>query len=157
MCNKFNVGETPSLIFVNYDKDELSDLKDEFKELIEIFPSYPAEIVFKNVFENKMEELFDGIVINKNNQKIDIKTQFSGKTIGIYFSAHWCGPCRRFTPILSEFYKNYHESKNFEIVFLSSDSDLSSFKSYHEEMPWLALPFNKKDIVVSKFLFLLFF
>ena len=26
------------------------------------------------------------------------------KIIGYYFSAHWCPPCRNFTPILSDFY-----------------------------------------------------
>ena len=26
------------------------------------------------------------------------------KLIGFYFSAHWCPPCRLFTPVLAEFY-----------------------------------------------------
>ena len=26
------------------------------------------------------------------------------KIIAYYFSAHWCPPCRNFTPILSDFY-----------------------------------------------------
>jgi len=29
----------------------------------------------------------------------------SGKLVGLYFSAHWCGPCRQFTPILSKVYE----------------------------------------------------
>ena len=31
--------------------------------------------------------------------------------IGIYFSAHWCPPCRGFTPVLSEFYKVANQEK----------------------------------------------
>jgi len=62
----------------------------------------------------------------------------------IYFSAHWCPPCRGFTPKLAEFYNKHAKDKNFEIVFASSDKDQSQFDSYHGEMPWLALPFEKR-------------
>ena len=27
----------------------------------------------------------------------------------IYFSAHWCPPCRNFTPMLAEFYNKVNE------------------------------------------------
>jgi thiol-disulfide isomerase/thioredoxin len=29
----------------------------------------------------------------------------AGKVVGIYFSAHWCQPCRDFTPRLAAFYQ----------------------------------------------------
>lgn len=32
----------------------------------------------------------------------------------------------------------------FEIVFISSDSNQSSFDGYLGEMPWLALPFSER-------------
>merc|ERR1712093_773891 len=32
-----------------------------------------------------------------------------------------------------------------EIVFVSSDRDQASFEEYAKEMPWLALPYNKRD------------
>eukprot|EP01121_Diplochlamys_sp_Union-15-3_P006293 TRINITY_DN16798_c0_g1_i1.p1 TRINITY_DN16798_c0_g1~~TRINITY_DN16798_c0_g1_i1.p1 ORF type:complete len:440 (-),score=103.87 TRINITY_DN16798_c0_g1_i1:23-1300(-) len=71
--------------------------------------------------------------------------QLEGKTVGIYFSAHWCPPCRAFTPKLAEFYKNFKQTNtNFEIVFVSSDADETAFKEYFAEMPWLALPFDNK-------------
>ena len=39
-----------------------------------------------------------------------------------------CPPCRRFTPVLSEKYKTLlADGKPFEVVFISSDRDDSSF------------------------------
>jgi len=70
----------------------------------------------------------------------------SGKTIGIYFSAHWCPPCRGFTPKLAEMYKSTFQAKGLEIVFVSSDKDEAAFKEYYEEMPWLALPYSNREL-----------
>jgi len=79
----------------------------------------------------------------------------SGKKIGIYFSAHWCGPCRNFTPKLVETYKKV-KAKNpgFEIIFASSDRDEASFKEYFAEMPWIAIPFAdraRKEALSDRF------
>jgi len=66
--------------------------------------------------------------------------------IGLYFSAHWCPPCRGFTPELVKTYNKLKESgKKFEIVFVSSDKDENGFKEYFGEMPWLALPFEDRE------------
>merc|ERR1712232_1025270 len=67
-----------------------------------------------------------------------------GKAIGLYFSAHWCPPCRGFTPKLAEFYKDGLKDK-MEIFFVSSDRDQKSFDDYFSEMPWKALPFEKRE------------
>merc|ERR1712014_140930 len=67
-----------------------------------------------------------------------------GKPMGLYFSAHWCPPCRGFTPKLAEFYKEGLKEK-MEIIFVSSDRDEPSFATYCEEMPWLALPYEKRE------------
>lgn len=73
----------------------------------------------------------------------DLLGAAGGKPIGLYFSAHWCPPCRGFTPKLAEYYKNGLKEK-MEIIFVSSDRDEASFKEYHGEMPWPALPFEKR-------------
>jgi len=71
----------------------------------------------------------------------------NGKTLGIYFSAHWCPPCRSFTPKLAQAYKSLKQAgKDFEIVFVSSDRDEAAFNGYFGEMPWLALPFGERKI-----------
>jgi len=73
----------------------------------------------------------------------DLLAQTGGKPIGLYFSAHWCPPCRGFTPKLAEFYKSGLKEK-MEIVFVSSDRDKEAFDEYFGEMPWLALPYEKR-------------
>lgn len=63
------------------------------------------------------------------------------------YSAHWCGPCRKFTPLLKSIYqKLIDEGKNFEIVFCSSDNDTPGFKEYFETMPWKAIPYENDAI-----------
>jgi len=69
-----------------------------------------------------------------------------GKVVGIYFSAHWCPPCRGFTPQLAKLYTTYKGAgKNFEIVFASSDRDEKAFSEYFAEMPWLAIPYSERE------------
>merc|ERR1719440_1325545 len=68
----------------------------------------------------------------------------AGKCIGLSFSAHWCPPCRGFTPKLAEFYKEGLKDK-MEIFFVSSDRDQASFDEYFAEMPWQALPYEKRS------------
>ena len=68
------------------------------------------------------------------------------KLIGLYFSAHWCGPCRKFTPNLVSFYnKNASAHPEFEIVFVSNDRTPATMEGYMREvqMPWPALAFDK--------------
>merc|ERR1719515_10008 len=65
----------------------------------------------------------------------------AGKTVGIYLSAHWCPPCKAFTPKLVQRYAKAEElGKNFEIVFTSWDKNKSQFEEYFSEMPWNAIP-----------------
>ena len=74
------------------------------------------------------------------------------KVLALYFSAHWCPPCRGFTPVLKEFYENVKSSENgnnFDIVFVSSDREESQFDEYFGEMPWKALPYAERDLKVS--------
>ncbi|XP_038059235.1 nucleoredoxin-like [Patiria miniata] len=90
------------------------------------------------------EEIFTGPLINNKEEK-KTTDDIKGKVVGLYFSAHWCGPCRGFTPKLVESYNKMKEAgKNLEIVFCSSDRDEASFMEYFKEMPWLALPFGDK-------------
>eukprot|EP00668_Euglena_longa_P029114 GGOE01036458.1.p1 GENE.GGOE01036458.1~~GGOE01036458.1.p1 ORF type:complete len:184 (-),score=58.05 GGOE01036458.1:138-689(-) len=76
-----------------------------------------------------------------------LSEKLDGAIVGLYFSAHWCPPCRGFTPSLVKFYNSMKEKgQKFEVIFVTSDSDDDSFKKYYAIMPWLALPFKDQRI-----------
>jgi len=101
------------------------------------------------------EEMFGDELCAKGGEVVKTSTALADKVVAIYFSAHWCPPCRGFTPELAKAYATYKSAgKNLEIVFASSDRDEKAFGEYFSEMPWLALPFSereRKEKLSSKF------
>ncbi len=92
-------------------------------------------------------ELFGDKVILADGSEVSTDT-LAGKTIGIYFSAHWCPPCRGFTPVLVKTYNELTAAgKSFDLVFVSSDRSKEEMANYMTEtkMPWKGLPFDKRD------------
>eukprot|EP00741_Cyanophora_paradoxa_P013326 tig00020684_g12869.t1 len=69
------------------------------------------------------------------------------KGVLLYFSASWCGPCKQFTPVLMQFYKENKdkEGQQFEIVFVSQDHSEEEFLKYYKDMPWAAIPYEERD------------
>jgi len=102
-----------------------------------------------------MIELFGEKLLGQGGAELKTSEAFEGKgAVAIYFSGHWCPPCKGFTPQLAEWYTANLKAKGLEIVFVSSDRDEKSFKEYFGEMPWLALPFadrDRKDALSKKF------
>ena len=91
---------------------------------------------------------FGGSLVTKDGTKSTMEVLGSKKLIGIYFSAHWCPPCRQFTPMLVEFYKLAKEADpdDLEIVFISSDRDVPAFEEYYATMPFAALEFEDREV-----------
>uniref|UniRef100_A0A7S0UU34 Thioredoxin domain-containing protein n=1 Tax=Polytomella parva TaxID=51329 RepID=A0A7S0UU34_9CHLO len=91
------------------------------------------------------EILGDDFVMKNSRGSTEKGSQFhlAGKHVAIYFSAHWCPPCRQFTPMLRRTYQRMKEDgKAFEVIFVSSDKDERQFNEYYSEMPWMAIPFD---------------
>ncbi len=124
------VDQNALIELINNSPDKKLDLKKLFDSgIISLFNILPNEIQTK---KGK---------ISKN----DLKTK--SNIFGIYFSAHWCPPCRAFTPHLAEKYKKMKEIEpNFEIIFASSDNDEKSYKEYYNTMPWATLGFKSPHI-----------
>ncbi len=104
-----------------------------------------------------LEQLFKSVphLLNQNNEeKIETKTLWEEgvKSVGFYFSAHWCPPCREFTPKLAEYYKEAQKScQSLRLVFISCDKDEASFDEYRATMPWPAVPLNSGAVLKTYF------
>mgnify|MGYP003365943247 CR=1 FL=1 len=68
-----------------------------------------------------------------------------GKTVGLYFSASWSGPCHRFTRKLVDVFNDVSARAGFEVAFISADRDVESFNKFFSNMPWVAIPFSDSD------------
>jgi nucleoredoxin len=77
---------------------------------------------------------------------VDDEAVAKKKLIAFYFSAYWCGPCRKFTPQLVEYYNRITPlHPEFEIIFFSLDKSAAKMEAYMREMnmPWPALDYQK--------------
>ena len=83
----------------------------------------------------------NGVLSSVNDQQFEKK-----KLVALYFSAKWCGPCRKFTPELVQYYNRVTAAHpEFEIVFVSADRSAPAMESYMRDfqMPWPAVKFDK--------------
>ena len=79
---------------------------------------------------------------------IDNDTVAKKKVILYYFSAHWCGPCRKFTPQLIDYYNRTVETHpELEVVFYSMDRSATEMEHYMQDagMPWPAIDYTKRE------------
>lgn len=84
-------------------------------------------------------------VLSGDTRKIFV-SELVGKTIGLYFGAHWCPPSRAFTTQLIQAYNEIITTNDgcFEIILVSTDRDLKEFNTNLSNMPWLAIPYEDR-------------
>jgi nucleoredoxin len=98
---------------------------------------------------NAIRELVKGDLVSLRNGALghfDDEALEKKKLIALYFSAHWCAPCRKFTPELVDYYNRVAtQHPEFEIVFVSFDKSQFAMETYMREanMPWPAIDFPK--------------
>lgn len=97
-------------------------------------------------------EKFGAKLLTSSGREVDAKQALAGKTVGVYFSASWCGPCRAFTPQLVRFHKQVAKKNGIEIVFASCDKSSGAMFDYmkKDNMPWYALPFDGEQSAALK-------
>uniref|UniRef100_A0A7S4K6K6 protein-disulfide reductase n=1 Tax=Odontella aurita TaxID=265563 RepID=A0A7S4K6K6_9STRA len=113
--------------------------------------SPPSDPLVGRTLSEGMRRLFsdleDGALLRGGTTtNIPLDDALAGKEFVLFYaSAHWCGPCRQFTPQLTNWYKSVKRQPagtGVDVVFLSADHDEGSFKSYYSTMPWLAVPYD---------------
>jgi len=142
LSKKYKVQGIPSLVVLGPDGKIIT--KDGREKVMQNFDSCEGFPWQPMTFAEAIGDTFmrqDGSLVGKD--------AIAGKTLGLYFSAHWCPPCRGFTPKLKEFYDGYKaKDPNFEIIFVSSDKEESAMRDYfkNDHGDYLALPFeNRKE------------
>ncbi|KAF7847792.1 hypothetical protein BT93_L2570 [Corymbia citriodora subsp. variegata] len=161
----FELSTVPTVVIIDPNgKTMHSNVAETVEEHgIAAYPFTPEKFTELTEIERKREEsqtlesiLISGdldFIIGKEGTKIPV-SDLVGNTVLLYFSAHWCSPCRAFLPVLTEAYEKIKAKDSaFEVIFLSSDKDQTTFDNYFAEMPWLALPFGdeRKKSLSRKF------
>ncbi|KAG8587592.1 hypothetical protein GDO81_005718 [Engystomops pustulosus] len=135
LWNKYRISNIPSLIFI-----EASTGKVVCRNGLLLIRDDPEGLEFP-WGPKPFSEVIAGPLLRNNGQSQDSST-LEGSYVGVYFSAHWCPPCRSLTRVLVESYRKIKElGQKFEIVLVSADRSEESFKQYFSEMPWLAVPY----------------
>lgn len=159
LSKKYQIRGIPTLVLLDADRNVLAK---EGRDLIleTPFPEWTAKIhaakLAAEAHERELADLKatfrpstffskeDAEVVDKNGNVVPA-ADLQNKLIGLYFSAHWCPPCRQFTPKLAEKYQELTgEGKALEIIFVSSDRDEASAQEYFSSMPWKMLKFSAR-------------
>ncbi len=92
-------------------------------------------------------KISDSLVKITGDQFAPATDALSGKSIiAVYYSAHWCPPCRAFTPKLVDFYNKFSaKNPNFQLVFVSADHGQDGMLEYMKsaKMPWPAVQYEQ--------------
>eukprot|EP00927_Polykrikos_kofoidii_P068109 TRINITY_DN634_c0_g1_i5.p1 TRINITY_DN634_c0_g1~~TRINITY_DN634_c0_g1_i5.p1 ORF type:complete len:418 (+),score=72.36 TRINITY_DN634_c0_g1_i5:74-1327(+) len=147
ISKKFKIRGIPSLVILDADAKVIT------KDGRDAISSDPTGEEFPWLPKSLSEIMTGAKIIGAGGEEYGVEA-LTGKVYGLYFSAHWCPPCRGFTPKLAEWYTKDLKAKGFEVLFVSSDRDEGSFKEYFGEMPWLALDYadrKRKEQLSSLF------
>jgi thiol-disulfide isomerase/thioredoxin len=78
-----------------------------------------------------MQSILGETLVTRSGSKVSTTPALAGsKYVAVYCSAHWCPPCRQFTPLLGEFFKSQAAALKVAVVFATGDRDEKSFKDY---------------------------
>merc|ERR1712167_328562 len=136
------------IIFVSSDRDA-----SQFKEYYDEQAAWAALPFKDRATKNALSKKYKVrgiptlvILVDKAGEEVALSER-PGPLL-LYFSAHWCPPCRGFTPKLVEFFSELEKKyPDATIAFVSSDKDSKAWASYYQSMGehWLALPYDARD------------
>merc|ERR1712165_260120 len=143
---KFDVEDLPTLVVMRADGTMVTENGVE-----DIIDEEASDVIEEWKVRGTDADNFCEIVKGSNLIKADesskpINEVLAGKdTILIYFSGHWCPPCKRFTPLLKKFYDESAE-KGVEVIFVSSDRSSEDMINYMKEShgDWYAFEHGPK-------------
>ena len=138
LAMKYGAQGIPHLVVLGPDRNVITK---DGTELVQMDPE-GANFPWK---PKSFKEIMPAKFLTKDKGLVDTAT-LDDKYLMLYFSAHWCPPCRAFTPKLSAAYSKLmaQYGDQMEMMFVSSDRDEEAFQEYHGEMTFCALPFEER-------------
>ncbi|XP_067678658.1 nucleoredoxin-like protein 2 [Haliotis asinina] len=78
------------------------------------------------------------------------------RVTAVYFSASWCPPCQKFTPLLKQMYEDLrNRNAPLQVIFVSFDRTKEMMKEYFLNChgDWLAVPYDdpQREQLADKF------
>ena len=108
------------------------------------FSTPSIAMVARGLSENLKRQWFSGVtsLLKNNSPVIPLNDALGGKELALFYvSAHWCPPCRKFTPMLANWYQS--NKQYVEVVFVSADHDEQGFENYFKQShPWTAIDYE---------------
>lgn len=95
---------------------------------------------------SSLETTLTDTVTDHRGDMVDTGYVLNTDYLLLYLSAHWCGPCRSFTPKLVKYYQENQGGHLFQVLFISSDKSEAEMKKYMKEakMPWPAVLYHSE-------------
>jgi hypothetical protein len=111
-----------------------------------------------NASHGKLAGILDGKLVKLNGDQfipVSARDVSNVRVFGLYHSAMWCAPCRKFTPKLVTAYKSLKQrfGDQFEIILVSHDRDEFNMKNYmkSDEIPWPAVRFGTEIDALKRY------
>lgn len=98
--------------------------------VVSVLVGFANTILAGGAYHQKILEGMSESLVTAGGKKAAVAPLTEKKYLFIYFSAHWCPPCRAFTPKLVNFYATNSTKGDFDLLFISSDEDQSSMDNY---------------------------
>uniref|UniRef100_A0A0D9W974 protein-disulfide reductase n=1 Tax=Leersia perrieri TaxID=77586 RepID=A0A0D9W974_9ORYZ len=162
LCMQFDIEHIPALIPLSTNISDGFVVEEDAVKLVEEYgaDAYPFGAKRRGELEGRDDSRRQGgnlqellgckerdYVISADGIKTPI-SDLNGKTIGLYFGARWCPPCRIFTKQLKEVYNELKTLRpgNFQVIFISMDRSEEEFQASLTDMPWLAIPYSDRTV-----------
>lgn len=95
---------------------------------------------------SSLDQTLNEAIVDHKGNAVDTGYVLNTDYLLLYFSGHWCGPCRSFTPELVKFYNEKQGGQLFQVLFVSSDHSDAEMKNYIKsaKMPWPAIVYHSE-------------
>uniref|UniRef100_K3WG77 protein-disulfide reductase n=1 Tax=Globisporangium ultimum (strain ATCC 200006 / CBS 805.95 / DAOM BR144) TaxID=431595 RepID=K3WG77_GLOUD len=101
-----------------------------------------------------LEKLLGSTLVSRRGQVPTDQALENKSVVGLYFTASTCHPCQAFTPILATVYRNMSLAAykslamkdQMDVVLVSMDRDEFAFRDYLLQTPFLAVPFQRRQV-----------